>query len=131
MLRRKFGRSENEIQRIVRILASSTQIVQPQSVLQVVGANPTHNRILECAEAGSADLIVSTGHHLLDLGTYGKIPIIAGPGLRRGQCRLRPLQRVERTPGIDFIGYFGHVRQYACPFRQHFHPTANSISQAA
>ena len=83
VLRGKFGRTENEIQRILRLLAKTGQIVQPQRPLQIVTADPTDNRMLECAEAGNADLIGSNDHHLRDLGTFGKIPIIAGPDFRR------------------------------------------------
>jgi predicted nucleic acid-binding protein len=49
-----------------------------------VTADPDDDRILECAtEEGNADLIVSNHHHLLDLKSYGNIPIVAGADLRR------------------------------------------------
>jgi predicted nucleic acid-binding protein len=53
------------------------------AALQVVTADPTDDRILECAVDSKADLIVSNDHHLLNLGSYGDIPIVAGPDFRR------------------------------------------------
>ena len=46
-------------------------------------ADPADDRILECAVDGKADLIVSNDHHLLNLGSYRDIPIVAGPDFRR------------------------------------------------
>jgi len=64
-------------------LHSPGVIVSPRAAVQVVTADPTDDRILECAVDGKADLVVSKDHHLLDLGSYGGIPIVAGPDFRR------------------------------------------------
>ena len=42
-------------------------VVTPQVTAHAVAADPDDNRILECAIAGKADIIVSNDHHLLDL----------------------------------------------------------------
>ena len=55
----------------------------PLETLHAVAADPEDDRIIECAVAGNADLIVSNDHHLLDLRVYAGIPIVAGPDFRR------------------------------------------------
>jgi predicted nucleic acid-binding protein len=79
---------EEYVQSRIRIVAQVAELVSPRAAVQVVTADPTDNRILECAVHGKADLIVSNDHHLLDLGSYGNIPIVAGPDFRRtlGLC---------------------------------------------
>lgn len=47
--------------------------------LRHVAADPTDDRVLECAVAARADFILSGDKHLLDLKSFGKIPILA-PG---------------------------------------------------
>jgi len=42
-----------------------------------VSAHPADDRVLECAVAAHADCIVSGDKHLLELGRFGKIPILA------------------------------------------------------
>lgn len=39
-------------------------------------ADPADNRILECAEAGKVDYIVSGDAHLLQLKQHGSVPIV-------------------------------------------------------
>jgi predicted nucleic acid-binding protein len=75
------------VRELARVLASRGTR-PPRAAVQVVTADPTDDRILECAVHGEADLIVSNDHHLLDLGSYGDIPIVAGPDFRRtlGLC---------------------------------------------
>ena len=47
--------------------------------LHHVAADPTDDRVLECAVAAQADFILSGDKHLLNLESFGKIPILA-PG---------------------------------------------------
>ena len=65
------------------MVAQVAEVVVPLTELSVVTADPDDNRILECAVAGKANLIVSNDHHLLDLKAYQNIPVIAGPDFRR------------------------------------------------
>ena len=61
---------------IVEMRALS-EIVVPTSRLTVITAKDSDNRILECAVAGHADLIVTGDRqHLLPLGAYAGIPIV-------------------------------------------------------
>ena len=51
-------------------------IVMPSIRLDVVKEDPSDNKILECAETGKVDYIVSGDNHLLKLKAYGNIQII-------------------------------------------------------
>jgi len=83
VLRTDLQWQEEYVQSRIRIVAQVAELVSPRAALQVVTADPTDDRILECAVDGKADLIVSNDHHLLDLRSYGDIPIVAGPDFRR------------------------------------------------
>ena len=50
--------------------------VQATHRLSIVTADPTDNRILECADAGKVDYIVSGDAHLLQLEQYRGAPIM-------------------------------------------------------
>lgn len=58
------------IAQIVRV----GEVVEPAERIAVI-ADEADNRVLECAVAGTVDLIVTGDRHLLDLGEYGGIPI--------------------------------------------------------
>ena len=58
-------------------------MVAPRTALKFVALDPDDDRILECAVDGAADMIVSNDHHLLDLKSYVKIPIVAARDFRR------------------------------------------------
>ena len=83
VLRSKFNWPEIRLQRQIRLVSDVAKIVVAAKVPNLVTADPDDNRILECAIAGSADLIVSNDHHLLDLKTCRGIPIVSGPVFRR------------------------------------------------
>jgi putative PIN family toxin of toxin-antitoxin system len=83
VLRRDFGWSEPDLQRRIRLIAQVAEVVITKTSFDLVAADPDDNRILECAVDGKADLIVTNDHHLLDLKACKRIPIIAGPDLRR------------------------------------------------
>lgn len=50
--------------------------VKVKRVPRVIRADPSDDHVLACASAGSADLIVTGDHHLLDLARYRRIPIV-------------------------------------------------------
>ena len=58
------------------MLAKHSESILPKHTLQAVLADPSDNRILECAVEGKADAIVSGDRHLLDLKKFRKIPIL-------------------------------------------------------
>lgn len=74
-LREKFHLPDEKITAYVKQIARRSTVVRPATTLAVVEDEPD-NRVLECAVAGGADLIVSGDRHLLRLGTYSDIPIV-------------------------------------------------------
>jgi predicted nucleic acid-binding protein len=44
--------------------------VQPVESIQVIAADPTDDKVLECAVAAGADAIISGDAHLLKLGEF-------------------------------------------------------------
>jgi putative PIN family toxin of toxin-antitoxin system len=76
VLRLKFDWDDARTIRRIKLLAKAAQIVIPKITLQVIADDETDNRILECAVAGKADLIVSGDHHLRRLKSFEGIGIV-------------------------------------------------------
>lgn len=70
---RKNGITEKEI---LRAIAATSKIIEPTEKLTVVNEDTEDNKILECALAAGAEIIVSGDKHLLDLRKYGKTRIL-------------------------------------------------------
>ncbi|MGI8644251.1 MAG: putative toxin-antitoxin system toxin component, PIN family [Thermomicrobiales bacterium] len=63
-------------------LKTEGRLVEVQRTLGVVLADPDDNKIIECAVAGNADVIVTGDKkHLLPLGSYEGIPIVSPAAL--------------------------------------------------
>jgi putative PIN family toxin of toxin-antitoxin system len=75
-LRGKFRVSPTGAEAIRDMLESISDIVEPGFVLNVVVDDPDDNRVLECAAAGKAEIIVSGDKHLLRLRSYEAIRIV-------------------------------------------------------
>jgi putative PIN family toxin of toxin-antitoxin system len=75
ILEKKFGWSSEEIQAATRTIWSFGNRIDPQVSLAVVTEDPDDDRILECAVAADADIIVSGDRHLLRLGSFKSILI--------------------------------------------------------
>jgi putative PIN family toxin of toxin-antitoxin system len=77
----KFGLSRDEIAWLVRHeLLRWAEPVHVTSRVDTIRADPPDNRFLELAADGKADLLVGGDSHLLDLGTWRKIPILTVRG---------------------------------------------------
>lgn len=76
--------SEAQITEYLEQLTEIAELIHPLAELSVIPDDPTDNRILECALAGQANVIVSGDGHLLQLKVFEGIPI------------LRPQQFFER-----------------------------------
>lgn len=77
VLRRKFGFDESSILRNLKSIAGTAELVVPTARLTVFhGKEESDNRILECAIAGNADLIVSGDSDLRNLRVFRGIPIV-------------------------------------------------------
>jgi putative PIN family toxin of toxin-antitoxin system len=72
----KFVWPEEEIAKARHALGGFTERARPDGTLLVITAEPEDNRILECADAGNADVIVSGDKHLLQLKQYSGMPVL-------------------------------------------------------
>jgi uncharacterized protein len=75
--REKFGLTESEIARFKRIIERTARKIEPKAGVDAVKADPTDNRVIECALECQADIIVSGDKHLLQLISYAGIPIMS------------------------------------------------------
>jgi len=75
VLRDKFHNAPEWVAEADRQLRVITRFVQPTESIQAIEADPTDDRILECAVAAEAEVIVSGDSHLLNLGSFRGIPI--------------------------------------------------------
>ncbi len=75
-LRGKLGWPEHQIVYFLDTIRDVAELVEPQFTLQVVPDDDDDNRIVECAVAGEAALIVTYDKDLLRLKSYQSIGII-------------------------------------------------------
>jgi len=73
---RRFEWQEHEIVRHLKLVAKVAEIVTPAVTVDAVSEDETDNRILECAVAGGAHLVVSGDRHLLRLKSFEGIAIV-------------------------------------------------------
>ena len=73
---KKFGLTQKELERIVKTMAEIAKLVFPFKRLDIIKIHPSDNRVLECAEKGKADYIISGDKHLTNLKTYKWIKIL-------------------------------------------------------
>lgn len=67
---------ETDIVAHLKLVAKVAEIISPTINLRVIADDPTDDRILECAVAGMADLVVSGDRHLRKLKSYKSIGIV-------------------------------------------------------
>lgn len=96
--RPKFGVPSREARALVEILSVLCTVVSPSEQISVVRADPDDNRILECALAAGADVIVSGDAHLHELAVYEGIRIVNPSEFLSvvGQNRPAPQEGQER-----------------------------------
>jgi putative PIN family toxin of toxin-antitoxin system len=83
VLRQKFSWNEHDINSNISLLKRMTVFIQPDKSIKAVRADPTDNKIIECAVAAGADAIISGDKHLLNLKKYKSIPIMKPSDLLR------------------------------------------------
>jgi putative PIN family toxin of toxin-antitoxin system len=76
VLRDKFHRTPEWLAETQQQLLVVARLVEPTEHLAVVEADPTDDRILECAVAAVGEVIVSGDSHLLNLESFRGIPIL-------------------------------------------------------
>lgn len=74
-LRGKFDQAEDDIIAVLKLISRAATVLKPPPSLHVLADEPD-NRILECAVAAQADLIVSGDRHLRDLKKFQGISIV-------------------------------------------------------
>ncbi len=75
VLARKFARDREELARVAVFLAGIAEVVEPCVSITVLADAPD-NRILECALAGGADLIVTGDKEMLALEEFEGVRIV-------------------------------------------------------
>jgi putative PIN family toxin of toxin-antitoxin system len=78
VLVRKFRWSTRRAREAIEVIAEFTQLIHPDTPVDVVTGDEPDNRILECALASGADVIISGDAHLQQLRTFRGISIM-GP----------------------------------------------------
>jgi uncharacterized protein len=76
VLARKFSRDAEALARVALLLSEIAGTVRPRTRLRVVRDDPD-NRVLECAVAARADLVVTGDKDLLALGEYRGVRIVS------------------------------------------------------
>jgi putative PIN family toxin of toxin-antitoxin system len=76
VLAEKFDWPQAMIDEVLQVVWGIGKVVAPRITLNAVPADPDDNRILECAVAARAQVVVSGDRHLLDLRDYRSIPIV-------------------------------------------------------
>ena len=76
VLSRKFARAPEQLARVALFMASAAEMVKPVGRIHAPADDPD-NRILECAAAANADVIVTGDRAMLALGTFEGIAILS------------------------------------------------------
>ena len=72
----KFNFSKEQVDFTIKRIKKLSTIINPTDKISKIQRDPQDNKILECALAGKADLIVSSDQDLIQLKIYAGIPII-------------------------------------------------------
>ncbi len=70
---KQIGVREKEI---LRVIVANCKMIDPKMSLHIIDEDVEDNKILECALASGADIIVSGDKHLLKLGRFRKTRIL-------------------------------------------------------
>ena len=76
VLARKFERNPEELSRVALLLSDLGQVVRPRKKVRILRDDPD-NRIIECALAGGAHVIVTGDRAMLDLTPIKKIQVLS------------------------------------------------------
>ena len=76
VLSNKFGRTHDDLQEVRQFIQNYAHLVTPTQTLNILTDEPD-NRILECALATDADLIVTGDRAMLELGRIGNSRIVS------------------------------------------------------
>jgi putative PIN family toxin of toxin-antitoxin system len=93
VLARKFARTPEELARLAVFMSSLGEFVFPSSHVEVL-SDSADNRILECALAARADIIVSGDREMLALGRWKGMEVLS---LRQFVDRLESAGEVRQS----------------------------------
>jgi putative PIN family toxin of toxin-antitoxin system len=74
-LREKFGWQQDKITSLLEVIAKVAMVIKTEPHLHLLADEPD-NRVLECAEAASADFVVTGDKHLLFLKQFQNSTIV-------------------------------------------------------
>jgi putative PIN family toxin of toxin-antitoxin system len=77
VLRLKFREPEDKIEHQIKTILDYSVIVSPEVSVDIIKGDPSDDRIIECAVACDADMIITGDAHLLDLKSYKGIAMIS------------------------------------------------------
>jgi uncharacterized protein len=72
----KLGITDFQRDEFLALVAETAIIIEPDFTLDLVSADPSDNRILECALAGDCQYVVTGDKHLLELSSVRGIQIV-------------------------------------------------------
>lgn len=75
-LQGKFGWEIEKVEKTIQALGKLAKIVKPAETYRIVKADPSDDKIIECAEESKADYIVTGDKHLLQLKRWKRVRII-------------------------------------------------------
>ena len=75
-LARRFSRDPEALSQVAVTLTDMAELVKPQNTIRVLKDDPD-NRILECANAGRADLVVTGDKEMLRLKQYRSTRVVS------------------------------------------------------
>lgn len=77
VLKRKFRWPPNRIREAIATIREFVNEVAPTDSIAAVEKDESDNRVLECAVAANATIVISGDSHLLDLGSFQRIRILS------------------------------------------------------
>jgi hypothetical protein len=80
-IQKKYARVRENRGEFVALISEQAIRVEAVEKLDVVGADESDNRYVECALAGNAQYLVTGDEHLLDLGEYKGVAILTPAAL--------------------------------------------------
>lgn len=84
VLGEKFGWTSRAVDLAIARIGDFTEKVTPTQHVDVVKEDPTDNRILECAQEGRSEYLVTRDKHLLKLKEFGPTKIVLAADFLQG-----------------------------------------------
>lgn len=75
-IKKKYAKVRENRLEYAALIAEQALWIEPQEQLDVIAADESDNRYVECAVAGGAQYIVTGDEHLLGLGEYAGIRVL-------------------------------------------------------